>query len=103
MVAYQQRIRHHMDQLAMDHPQNQFEQTVQHESEDHVSSKLFDIAADAQQSSPAHLAVLDGVAHQLGTAGKSVISDWAPELGNAAMAAASSRWASYWRPTGASS
>lgn len=108
IIAYRQRIRHHMDQLAMDHPKNHFEQTLQPECENQDPAQLFDMTGDAQQAAPLHTAVLDGVAHQLGAAGKTAISEWAPHLGNAALAAASSqgsaavaaassRWTSYWQ------
>ena len=103
MVAYQGRIQHHMDQLAMKTLKEQSGQMLQPEAEGIDLAKLFDIAADAQQTSSAHLAVLDDIAHQLGTAGKSVISEWAPGVGNAAMAAASRQWSSYWKPANASS
>lgn len=97
MLAYQQRIRHHMDQLAMDHPKNQFSKTIQPESGDEDPAKLFDTAADAEQPVAVHAALLDGVAHQLGSAGKTAISEWAPQVGTAALAAASSRWSTYWQ------
>ena len=103
MVAYQGRIQHHMNQLAMNPAKEQFAQTLQPEAEGIDLAKLFDAAADAQQTSSAHMAVLDDMAHQLGTAGKSVISEWAPGVSNAAMAAASRQWSSYWRPANASS
>ena len=96
MLAYQQRIRHHMDQLALDHPKNHFSQTLQPEIEDQDPAKLFDITADAHQAAPVHAALLDGVAHKFGSAGKAAMSEWAPQVGTAAMAAASSRWSSYW-------
>ena len=92
----------------MDHPKNHFEQTLQPECENQDPAQLFDMTGDAQQAAPLHTAVLDGVAHQLGAAGKTAISEWAPHLGNAALAAASSqgsaavaaassRWTSYWQ------
>ena len=87
-----------MDQLALDHPKNHFSQTpLQPENEDQDPAKLFDIAAHAHQAAPVHAALLDGVAHRLGSAGKAAMSEWAPQVGTAAMAAASSRWSSYWQ------
>ena len=102
MVAYQQRIRHHMDQLAMAHPSNQFTETLKPECDSQDPVELFDIAGDADRGAPLHAAVLDSVAQQLGAAGKSFVAEWAPQLGNAAIAAASSQWSSYWRKVPAS-
>ena len=114
MVAYQQRIRHHMDHLAMAHPSNHFTQTLQPECENQDPAKLFNILDDAERGMPLPATVLDGVAQQLGAAGKSAMAEWAPQIGSAAMAAASShgsaavtaassRWASYWHKPAASS
>ena len=107
MVAYQQRIRHHMDHLAMAHHSNHFTETLQPECETQDPAHLFDILEDAERGTPLQATVLDGVAQQLGAAGKLAMAEWGPQIGNAAMAtasshgsaaiaAASSRWASYW-------
>ena len=114
MVAYQQRIRHHMDHLAMAHPSNHFTETIQPERENQDPAKLFDILEDAERGTPLQATVLDGVAQQLGAASKSAMAEWAPQIGSAAMAAASShgsaamaaassRWASYWQKPASSS
>lgn len=97
-----------MDHLAMAHPSNHFTQTLQPECENHDPAKLFNILEDAERGMPLQATVLDGVAQQLGAAGKSAMAEWAPQIGSAAMAAASShgstamaaarsRWASYWQ------
>ena len=96
MIAYQQRIRNHMDQLAMAHPSNHFTETLQSESENSDPVKLFDIIGDAERGKPVYAAVLDSVAQQLGGAGKSAMAEWAPQIGNAAWAAANSQWSRYW-------
>ena len=88
-----------MDQLAMAHPRNHFAETLQPESENPDPVKLFDTVGDAERGKPAHAAVLDSFAQQLGAAGKSAMAEWAPQIGNAAMAAASSQWSRYWHKT----
>lgn len=103
MVAYQQRIRHHMDQLAMAHPSNRFTETIQPEREDEDPAKLFDMLDEAEQQPSLQTAVLNAVAEQLGAVGKSAMADLAPQVGNAAVAAASSRWANCWQKSGTSS
>lgn len=107
-----------MDHVAMAHPSNHFTETVQPECENQDPAHLFDILEDAERGTPLPATVLDGVAQQLGAAGKSAMAEWGPQIGNAvmatasshgsaalatasshgsaAMAAASSRWASYW-------
>lgn len=81
----------------MAHPSNHFTQTLQPENENQDPAKLFDILEGAEQVAPLQAAVLDGVAQQLGAAGKSAVAEWAPQLTHAAIGCASSRWASYWQ------
>lgn len=102
MVAYQQRIRHHMDQLAMAHPSNRFTETIPPECVNDDPARLFTMPEEAEQSPSLQAAVLDAVAQQLGSVGKSALADLAPQIGNAAIAAASSRWASCWHKPEAS-
>lgn len=98
----------------MAHPKNHFTETLQPECENQDSAKLFNILDDAERGLPLQATVLDGVAQQLGAAGKSAMAEWAPQIGSAAMAAASThgsaaitaasrRWASYWHKPAASS
>ena len=84
----------------MAHPRNRF--TEQPERENQDPAKLFDMLEAPEQQSSLQAAMLDFVAQQLGTVGKSAMADLAPQFGNAAIAAASSGWARCWHKSEAS-
>ena len=101
-TAYQQRIRAHMDQIALDHPQNCIQTVVQSERSDLPLSKLFDLTQVAQRTPSGTNQALDEVAKVLGTTSKDAISEWAPQVGTTILSAATSRWQMYWQSNSAS-
>lgn len=92
-----------MDQLAMAHPSNRFTGTIQPERENEDPAQLFDMIEETEQQPSLQTVVLNAVAEQLGAVGKSAVADLAPQIGNAAIAAATRRWANCWQKSESSS
>lgn len=102
-TAYQQRIRTHMDHIALDHPHNRVQQVMQSECNDLPLSQLFE-STEATENSPSvtHQA-LDEVAKMVGMTSRDTVSVWAAQIGTTTLSAATSRWQTYWRPHSTSS